>query len=82
MATGGRVLHHLKHQLPNPRNSVILTGYQVAGTRGRSLADGAAHVKIHGDYVPVTAEVVSVQGFSAHADQDELGIGGECSKKA
>lgn len=73
MATGGRVLHHLAHQLPDPRNTVILTGYQVAGTRGRDLADGALAVKIHGEYVPVRAEVVNLRGFSAHADAEEIG---------
>ncbi len=72
MATGGRVLHHLEHQLPRQRNSVILTGYQVPGTRGRALADGAPNVKIHGSYVPVRAEVVSIRGFSAHADEAML----------
>lgn len=72
MATGGRVLHHLAHQLPHPRNSVVLTGYQVAGTRGRALVDGAREVKIHGRYVPVRAEVANVRGFSAHADTDQL----------
>jgi metallo-beta-lactamase family protein len=72
MATGGRVLHHLRHQLPNPRNSVVLTGYQVAGTRGRQLLDGAAAVKIHGRYVPVHAQIAAVPEFSAHADADEL----------
>lgn len=72
MATGGRVLHHLLAQLPDHRNSVILTGFQVPGTRGAALADGARQVKIHGGYVPVRAEVVVVDGFSAHADADEL----------
>jgi metallo-beta-lactamase family protein len=68
MATGGRVLHHLEHQLPHARNCVVLTGYQVAGTRGRALADGAREIKIHGRYVPVRAEVANIRGFSAHAD--------------
>jgi metallo-beta-lactamase family protein len=72
MATGGRVLHHLEHQLPESRNSVILTGYQVPGTRGRALADGAPNVKIHGCYVPVRAEVFNIRGFSAHADAEML----------
>ena len=72
MATGGRVLHHLKAMLPDPRHSVLLVGYQAVGTRGRDLADGATQVKIHGEYVPVHAEVVDVQGFSVHADGDEL----------
>jgi metallo-beta-lactamase family protein len=72
MATGGRVLHHLAHQLPDPRNTVVLSGFQVAGTRGRQLLDGAAAVKIHGRYVPVRADVVAAPEFSAHADADEL----------
>jgi metallo-beta-lactamase family protein len=72
MATGGRVLHHLEHQLPHARNSVILTGYQVPGTRGRALADGAREVKIHGRYVPVLAQVANIRGFSAHADGGQL----------
>ncbi|HEX2894019.1 MAG TPA: MBL fold metallo-hydrolase [Marmoricola sp.] len=72
MATGGRVLHHLAHQLPHRRNCVVLTGYQVPGTRGRALADGAREIKIHGSYIPVRAEVANIRGFSAHADADEL----------
>ena len=72
MATGGRVLHHLEHQLPRPRNSVILTGHQVAGTLGRALADGRSPVKIHGRYIPVRAEVANVRGFSAHADANQI----------
>jgi metallo-beta-lactamase family protein len=72
MATGGRVLHHLAAQLPNPRNSVVLTGFQVPGTRGRALADGAGQLKIHGRYVPVRAEVAALRGYSAHADADDL----------
>ena len=72
MATGGRVLHHLEHQLPDPRNSVILTGYQVPGTRGRMLADGAKSVKIHGRYITVRAEVVKIRGYSAHADYNDM----------
>ena len=72
MATGGRVLHHLEHLLPDPRNAVVLVGYQAVGTRARDLADGARHLKMHGRYVPVRAEVVVVDGFSVHADADEL----------
>lgn len=71
MATGGRVVHHLKQQLPDPRNTVILTGYQAEGTRGRQLLDGARQVKMHGRYVPVHAEVVQITDFSVHADADE-----------
>jgi metallo-beta-lactamase family protein len=72
MATGGRVLHHLTRLLPDRRNSVVLVGYQAAGTRGRSLADGATELKMFGRYVPVRAEVVDLDGFSVHADHDEL----------
>jgi metallo-beta-lactamase family protein len=71
MASGGRVVHHLAHQLPDRRNCVILTGYQAEGTRGRQLLEGARQVKIHGRYVPVRAEVVDVPDFSVHADADE-----------
>ena len=72
MATGGRVVHHLAHQLPDHRNCVVLTGYQAQGTRGRQLADGARHVKMHGRYVPVRAEVVQIPDFSVHADAEEV----------
>ena len=71
MGAGGRVVHHLAHQLPDRRNCVILTGYQAEGTRGRQLLDGAHTVKIHGRYVPVHAEIVDAQGFSVHSDADE-----------
>lgn len=71
MATGGRVLHHLKYQLPNGRNTVVFTGFQVPGTRGRSLVDGERQVKIHGKYIPVRAEVVATNAYSAHADADQ-----------
>ncbi|HZW44127.1 MAG TPA: MBL fold metallo-hydrolase [Dermatophilaceae bacterium] len=72
MATGGRVVHHLQHLLPDRRNTVILTGYQAVGTRGRLLADGATELKMYGGYVPVRAEVVVDHGFSVHADSTEL----------
>lgn len=72
MASGGRVLHHLARRLPDRRNTVILAGYQAEGTRGRSLADGAAELKMLGRYVPVRAEIVTIDAFSVHADSDEL----------
>lgn len=72
MASGGRVLHHLAAQLPDPRHTVLLVGYQAVGTRGRALQDGERSVKIHGRYVPVRAEVVFLEGFSVHADADDL----------
>ena len=72
MATGGRILHHLRRFLPEEKNAVLFVGYQSAGTRGRSLVDGADELKIHGQYVPVRARVVQVQGLSAHADYREM----------
>lgn len=72
MLTGGRVLHHLTHQLPNARNSVILTGFQVPGTRGHALARGEKQIKVHGRYVPVRAEVHVTNAYSAHADAEQM----------
>jgi metallo-beta-lactamase family protein len=72
MATGGRVLHHLKRFLPEARNTVLLVGFQSSGTRGRSLLDGAQELKIHGQYVPVRAQVRRLDGLSAHADYAEI----------
>jgi metallo-beta-lactamase family protein len=72
MASGGRVLHHLARLLPDHRNSVVLCGFQAAGTRGRALADGARSIKMLGRYVPVRAEVSMLQSLSVHADADEL----------
>ncbi len=72
MATGGRILHHLARRLPDPRTTVLLVGYQAAGTRGWSLLNGAATLRIHGEDVPVHARVASIDGFSAHADEAEI----------
>jgi metallo-beta-lactamase family protein len=72
MATGGRVVHHLANMLPNPKNTVILVGYQALGSRGRLLDEGATELKIHGELVPVAAHVTNVESFSVHADSDEL----------
>lgn len=72
MASGGRVVHHLRHQLPDSRNTVVLTGFQANGTRGQQLLDGARELKMHGRYVPVRAEVVQDGTFSVHADADEI----------
>jgi metallo-beta-lactamase family protein len=71
MAGGGRILHHLKRRLPDHRNTVVLAGYQAAGTRGRSLQEGATDVKIHGQKVEVRARIETVHGLSAHADKEE-----------
>lgn len=72
MATGGRVLHHLKAFAPDRRNMILFAGFQAAGTRGATLLNGADSVKIHGEYVPVKAEVVSMDNLSAHADYNEI----------
>ena len=71
MATGGRVLHHLKAFAPDPRNTILFSGYQAGGTRGASIVQGATEVKIHGAYVPVRAEVAQLDNLSAHADYAE-----------
>jgi metallo-beta-lactamase family protein len=72
MATGGRVLHHLKAALPKARNTVLFVGYQAAGTRGRQLVEGAETVKIHGQFVNVAARIERIDSMSAHADADEI----------
>jgi len=72
MATGGRVVHHLRARLPDPRNTVLLVGFQVPGTRGWRLQQGERALKMFGRYVPVRAEIVDLGGFSVHADADEL----------
>jgi metallo-beta-lactamase family protein len=72
MCDGGRIRHHLRHHLQEPRTTVLFIGYQVAGTLGRRLVDGAKVVRLFGEEVPVRAEVVTLEGFSAHADQSAL----------
>jgi metallo-beta-lactamase family protein len=72
MATGGRVLSHMKAALPNPRNTVLFAGFQAAGTRGRKLLDGEREIKIHGELVQVNAEIAQLHSMSAHADAGEL----------
>ncbi len=72
MATGGRVLHHLKAMAPDPRHHIVFPGFQVGGTRGAKLVAGAPDVKIHGEYVAVKATVSQLEGFSGHADANGL----------
>ncbi len=72
MATGGRVLHHLAQRLPDPRNAVLLAGFQAEGTRGRALEEGAKTLRIHGEDVLVRAEVHNLRQFSAHAGRGEI----------
>lgn len=71
MATGGRVVHHLKAFAPDARNTILFSGFQSAGTRGAAMAGGAESIKIHGSYVPVRAEVAMLDNMSAHADYAE-----------
>lgn len=72
MATGGRVVHHLFAGLPDPRNTVLFVGFQAAGTRGRHMIEGAQHVKIFGQHVPVHARIEKIDGLSSHADAGEI----------
>jgi metallo-beta-lactamase family protein len=72
MASGGRVLHHLRALAPDARNTILFPGFQAPGTRGYAMVNGASSVKIHGERVPVEAEVIQLDIFSAHADQAGL----------
>lgn len=72
MATGGRVLHHLKAALPDSRNTVLLVGFQAEGTRGRRLVDGEKTLRIHGTDVAVNAQIAVIGSMSAHADSQEI----------
>ncbi|OYW03966.1 MAG: hypothetical protein B7X11_03225, partial [Acidobacteria bacterium 37-65-4] len=72
MATGGRVLHHLRRGLPDARNTILFVGYQSVGTRGRQIRDGATFTRMHGEDVPIRAHVASFDSMSAHADANEI----------
>lgn len=72
MATGGRIVHHLYHRLPNENDSFIFVGFQAEGTRGRRLLEGEKTARMYGIDVPVKSKVYYIEGMSAHADQDEL----------
>jgi metallo-beta-lactamase family protein len=72
MATGGRILHHLRRRLPDPRTTVLLVGFQAPGTRGQLIQDGARTVRIFGEDVPIRARVAAIHGLSAHSDANGL----------
>src|SRR5262249_36124574 len=72
MCEGGRILHHLRHGLSDPKNTVLFVGFQAEGTLGRRLRAGMSPVNIFGEPVEVKAEIAAIDGFSAHADQHEL----------
>lgn len=72
MATGGRIMHHLRRRLPDERNTVVFVGYQSEGTRGRRLLDGEKEIKIFGQFVPVNAKIERLENLSAHADSKEI----------
>lgn len=72
MASGGRVVHHLKAFAPKPNNTILFAGFQAAGTRGAAMLDGVDSIKIHGEYVPVRAQVEFISNLSAHADYAEI----------
>jgi metallo-beta-lactamase family protein len=73
MASGGRVIHHIKSYGPVAKNTILFAGFQAAGTRGEAMVNGASQVKIHGGYVPIRARVENLDSLSAHADYRELG---------
>ncbi len=73
MATGGRILHHLKRYVSDPRHTVLFPGYQAGGTRGDKMRGGAPSVKIHGEWLPVRARIETLQGLSGHADYTQIG---------
>jgi len=72
MATGGRVLHHLKVYVHDPRNTILFAGFQAGGTRGAAMLRGAERIRIHGDDYRVRAEVRHLSMLSGHADRDEI----------
>jgi metallo-beta-lactamase family protein len=72
MSSGGRIVHHERHYLPDPNNTILLTGYQSVGTPGRLIQEGIKTVRISGEYVPVRAHIVTISGYSGHKDSDGL----------
>jgi metallo-beta-lactamase family protein len=78
MCNGGRIVHHLRHNLGREETQVLITGYQAQGSLGRRLVNGDTSVRIHGRDVPVRAAIHTVGGLSAHGDQDDLARWYEC----
>jgi metallo-beta-lactamase family protein len=72
MATGGRVIHHIRHFAPNPHNTILFTGFQVGGTRGDRMIRGEREVKMFGQMIPIRAEIAQIENLSAHADSAEM----------
>jgi metallo-beta-lactamase family protein len=72
MATGGRILHHLKRRISDHRNTILFIGFQAEGTKGRFLVDGATEIKIHGQVYPVRAQIEYLDALSCHADYEEM----------
>jgi metallo-beta-lactamase family protein len=72
MATGGRVVHHLKAFAPDPKNTILFVGFQAEGTRGAAMVSGAKSIRIHGEDVPVLAQIESIDSLSAHADYAQI----------
>jgi metallo-beta-lactamase family protein len=72
MITGGRIKHHLVRNITRPECTLLFVGYQAAGTLGRLIQDGVSPVRIHGQYYPVLMRIEKIEGFSAHADMDDL----------
>ena len=72
MVTGGRIQHHMAQRLPDPKNLVIFIGFQAPGTRGATIKNGAPEVKIYGQFIPIRAQVASLEQFSDHADPPEM----------
>lgn len=72
MCTGGRIVHHLKHRIWNPKNAIIFVGFQVKGTMGRDIIDGEEFIRIYGEDIKVRAKIYTINGFSAHADRKDM----------
>ncbi len=81
MCTGGRIKHHLARNISRPQSTILFVGYQAEGTLGRQIVEGAPEVRILGERQPVKAQVKSIQGFSGHADRDELLRWASCLKQ-